>query len=201
MKITAIIQQVKNPDRASIFIDGKYSFSLTLNELVGEKLKISQDIEEPALRRLKKMSEDGKLRARALEWVLNRPRSQREFKDYMFRKKADPDIAGRLLQDFTEKRYLDETRYAEWLADLRRRKGKSERAIRSELAGKGIDREVVAETLADGDDELERLRALVAKKGQLPRYKADPQKFMQYLARQGFAYEDIKRIFTANADS
>ena len=34
MKITAIKAQVKNPERVSIFVDDKYSFSLSLDELV-----------------------------------------------------------------------------------------------------------------------------------------------------------------------
>lgn len=194
MKISGIKQQVKNPERASIFVDGKYAFSLSLNELVVEKLKVGQELDEAEQKRLKKLSDDGKLKARALEWVMNRPRSIREFRDYMFRKKADPDLTERLIAEFAERKYLDEVRYSEWLADLRRRKGKSERAIRSELTSKGVEHEIIQETMAEDGGELERLRALVAKKGNLPRYKADPQKFVQYLARQGFQYDDIKTV-------
>src|ERR1700709_459622 len=91
MKITSIKQQVKNPERASLFVDGKYSFSLSLNELVAEKLKINQEIDEAELKRLKKLSEDGKLKNRAMEWVMNRPRSIRELRDYLYRKKAEPE--------------------------------------------------------------------------------------------------------------
>lgn len=194
MKITSIKQQVKNPERASIFVDGKYLFSLSLNELVAEKLKIGQEVDGAEQKRLKKMSDDGKLKARALEWVLNRPRSIREFKDYMFRKKADPDLAERLLSEFADRGYIDEVRYAEWLADVRRRRGKSERAIRSELSSKGIDREIANEVLEGGGDELERLRELVAKKQHLLRYKSDPQRLMLYLSRQGFSFDDIKAV-------
>jgi regulatory protein len=194
MKISSIKQQVKNPERASIFIDGKYAFSLSLNELVMEKLKIGQELDEPEQKRLKKLSDDGKLKARALEWVLNRPHSVREFKDYMYRKKAEPDMTDRLIAEFTERGYLSETNFANWLIDVRRRSGKSERAIRAELSKKGIDREVVQGIMEDDGDELERLRGIVTKKGDLPRYKADPQKFMAYLARQGFSYDDIKQV-------
>lgn len=194
MKITAIKQQVKNPERASIFIDGTYSFSLTLNELVAEKLKIGHELDEPELKRLKKLSDDGKLKMRALEWVMTRPRSIREFNNYMYRKKADPDLTERLITEFTERSYLNEQRFAEWLSDVRRRRGKSERAIRSELAGKGLDRETVDEALLGGGDELVRLRQLAEKKARLPRYQADPQKLMQYLARQGFSFDDIKQV-------
>ena len=192
MKITSIKQQVKNPERASIFIDGKYSFSLSLSELVAEKLKISQELDEASQKRLKKLSEDGKLRARALEWVMNRPRSIREFRDYLFCKKADPDFINKTITEFTEKNYLNETTFTEWLVDMRRRSGKSERAIRSELASKGVGRDIADEVLADGSSELNRLKNLVIKKQKQPRYGSDPHKLMQYLARQGFSYDDIK---------
>ncbi len=194
MKITSIRQQVKNPERVSIFLDGKYSFSLSLNELVAEKLKIGQELNEPETKRLKKLSDDGKMKARALEWVMNRPRSVREFRDYMYRKKTDPDLSLRLQEEFESRGYLSDLSYAIWLTDMRRRGGKSERAIRSELISKGVNREILEEVLQDNGDELARLRELVAKKQKLSRYKADRQKFMQFLARQGFNYDDIKTV-------
>lgn len=193
MKITSIKQQVKNPERASIFLDGKYSFSLSLNELVAEKLKISAELDEPELKRLKKMSDDGKLRMRALEWVMNRPRSVREFRDYMFRKKADADLIQKLIAEFQDKNYLSEERFAQWLSDVRKHRGKSDRAIKAELASKGISREMSEEIMQDSD-EIDRLREVAIKKSRLPRYKADRQKLVQYLARQGFGYDDIKAV-------
>lgn len=194
MKITAIKQQVKNPERASIFLNGKYAFSLSLNELVAERLKIGQELDEPEQKRLKKLSDDGKLKGRALEWVMTRPRSIREFKDYMFRKKAETELTERLIEDFTGRSYLNEVNFTNWLIDMRRRQGKSERAIRAELSKKGIARDLVQEVMEDNGDEIARLGAVVAKKGILPRYKSDQTKLMQYLARQGFSYEDIKTV-------
>jgi regulatory protein len=193
MKISSIKQQIKNPERASIFVDGKYTFSLSLNDLVSEKLKIGQEINETDLKRLNKLSVDGKLKARALEWVMNRPRSMREFRDYMFRKKADPELVDNLMAELIERKYLNEARFADWLSDVRRRRGKSDRAIRAELAGKGVDREIANDAAGKGD-EHERLKQLYIKKAELTRYKADPQKLMQYLARQGFSYDDIKSV-------
>jgi regulatory protein len=193
MKISSIKQQIKNPERASIFVDGKYTFSLSLNDLVSEKLKIGQEISEADLKRLNKISVDGKLKARALEWVMNRPRSMREFRDYMFRKKADPELVDNLMAELIERKYLNEARFADWLSDVRRRRGKSDRAIRAELAGKGVDREIANDAAGKGD-EHERLKQLYIKKAELTRYKADPQKLMQYLARQGFSYDDIKSV-------
>src|SRR5438309_11043357 len=115
MKITAIKQQVKNPERVSIFVDGKYAFSLSYNEVITHKVKNGLEIDAAELKRFKKISEDGKLKARALAWVLGRPHSIREFKDYMYRKKADPSFTDELIKEFGDRDYLNDATYAEWL--------------------------------------------------------------------------------------
>ncbi|MDB5182546.1 MAG: hypothetical protein JWO47_330 [Candidatus Saccharibacteria bacterium] len=197
MKITSIKQQVKNPERASLFVDGKYSFSLSLNELVTEKLKINQEINDADLKRLKQLSIDGKLKGRALEWILNRPRSARELKDYLYRKKAEPEQIIGLVEDFQARGYLSDITFAKWLIDMRRRGGKSDRAIQNELMKKGVSREDIAETLTkDSEQEQALLREVIEKKRKLSRYKNDEMKLKQYLLRQGFGYDDIKIVLS-----
>jgi regulatory protein len=193
MKLTSIKQQVKNPDRVSIFVDGKYVFSLSLDELVKYKLKNGDDLTQADVKKYKKISEDGKLRARALEWLMNRPHSEREFRDYLYRKKAEPELIEKFIEEFTEKKYLDNYKFAQWFIDLQERRGKSDRAINAELSSEGINREIVSEIFEDrSTGESERIKKIMAKKQNLSRYKNDPQKLMQYLAAKGFSWQDIK---------
>ena len=193
MKITALKQQVKNPERVSVFVDEKYQFSLSLSEVVKYKIKNGEELDQQDVKKFKKISEDGKLAARALEWLLNRPHSTREFKDYMFRKKADPELSEKLAAEFTAKKYLNDETYANWLVDIRARRGKSNRAIKAELLSKGVDREVAEQILQEqGEDETLRLRELIKKKQNLGRYKNDPVKLIKYLTSQGFSYQLIK---------
>jgi len=193
MKITSIKQQVKNPERVSIFLDGKYTFSLSLNELVTHKLKTNQELSEGEVKKYKKISEDGKMKARALNWILGRPHSTREFRDYMFRKKADKDLTEQLIEEFTNKKYLDDAKFAQWFADVKQRASKSNRQIQAELFKKGINRNIVNEVMEEqGGGEQERLQTLVAKKLKSSRYRQDPLKLKQYLARQGFGYQEIE---------
>lgn len=192
MKITALKAQVKNTQRASIFVDESYSFSLSLDELVKYKLKKDDELSAADVKKFKKISADGKLRARALEWLLNRPHSTREFRDYLYRKKAEPEQIDGLAEEFSKRGYLNDVKFAEWFIELQARKGKSDRAIRSELFAKGIGREVAGEAMenAEGDEEA-RLKIIIAKKAKLSRYQNDPQKFKQYLLHQGFNYQLI----------
>src|SRR5690606_9077497 len=135
----------------------------SLNELVAEKLKINQEIDESELKRLIKLSTDGKLKMRAYEWSLNRPRSVRELRDYLRRKKVDEDQAEAIITDFTKRNYIDDKRFAQWLIELRRRGRKSERAISSELSSKGVAREISDELLNCDNNEEDRLSQIVAK--------------------------------------
>lgn len=192
MKITSIRQQVKNTERANIFIEGKYTLSLSLNELVEQKLKPNLEIDEARLKSLKKISEDGKLRIRSMEWSLNRPRSLKEFQGYMRRKGADPELISKLQEEFQAKDYLSDSKFATWLVELRRRSGKSERAIKAELISKGINHSHIDQIMSDNGNELDRLKKLILKKHRISRYAHNPDKFKQYLLRQGFSYQDIK---------
>lgn len=193
MKITSIKQQIKNPERVSLFVDNKYSFSLSLDELIKYKLKKDDELSAAELKKFKKISEDGKLRQRALEWLLNRPHSVKEFKDYMYRKKADPELTESLITEFSEKKYLDDTKFSAWFIELQGRKGKSNRGLSAELFKKGINREVAAEILEqEKDNESQRLKILIEKKSKMPKYKNDPLKLAQYLVGQGFNYQMVK---------
>src|SRR3990167_8621706 len=188
-QITSIKQQVKNPERVSVFVDGKYEFSLTLDELLKEKLKNGAELDKADVKRLKKVSADGKLRIRAIEWLLNRPHSTREFRDYLYRKMAEPELIESFIDEFDKKGYLDDRKFGQWSIELHKRRGKSDRALRAELFKKGLNRELVDELLAaEPDDEIERLKLIIGKKRRLPRYRNDPDKLKQYLAHQGFSF-------------
>jgi regulatory protein len=203
MKITAIKQQLKNPERVSIFIDGKYSVSLTLDQLLQEKLKKEQDIDEGDLKRLKKLSDEGKVRARTLEWLMRRPHSERELRDYLYRKKAEKDFADMLVNEFIDKKYLDDGAFARWFAENRIRKNRSKQAIAAELISKGISsvtiQSVVTELSLDVSEE-QSLKQLVNKLRNKPRY-SDEAKLIRYLLSKGFRYGDIKNVLRAEVDA
>jgi len=194
MKITSLKQQLKNPERVSIFVDSKYSFSLSLDELVKHKIKNGDELSETDVKKFKKISADGKLRARTLEWLINRPHSERELRDYLYRKKAEPEQIEALVSEFTKRGYLNNAKFATWFSELQARRGHSNRAITSELLSKGVDRELIEQAIAEqAGDEANRLRAVIAKKRNLSRYKNNELKLKQYLAAQGFGYDLIKQ--------
>lgn len=201
MKITAIKAQVRSESRVSVFLDSKYSFSITLDQLLQEKLKKNDEIDENRLKNLKKLSDEGKLKARTMEWLMGRPHSTREFRDYLYRKKADKELIEAWIQEFTERNYLDDNEFASWFADQRRRKNKSNRAITSELYSKGVPKEAInnaMEGLGDEENgsEKDALIKLVNKLSDRPRYQ-DEKKLITHLLSKGFNYSLIKEVLSS----
>ena len=97
MKITAIKQQVKNPGRYSVFVDEKYSFSLSELALVNSELKLNQELSKDELAKLKEESDLDKAYNRVLNLLARRARSEWEIRDYLKRKKYEQDTIDKLL--------------------------------------------------------------------------------------------------------
>lgn len=192
MKVTDIKPAVKTPGRWNIFIAGKYAFSLSDSQLLDEKLKRGGDIDEARLAELKGESEFGKAYARALELIFRRLRSEKEVRDYARRKEWPDELRDRIIAKLIKKGYINDKKFAEsWVRSRTAIKPSSRRKLELELRQKGVASSVISDALQeDGEhDEQAALQKIIAKKR--ARYD-DEQKFMAYLARQGFSFEAIK---------
>ena len=193
MKITAIKQQVKRQDRYSIYVDEKYLFSFSENELINSGLKKGQELTEQELLGLKDQAVLDKAYDRSLNLISHRPRSEWELRDYLKRKDYDEDVIAQTLEKLHERGYVNDLDFAQrWVATRRLLKPTSKRRLSQELRQKRISDDVITQVLeADETDERDVLKELVEKKRRQTKYQ-DDLKLMQYLARQGFDYGQIK---------
>ena len=193
MIISDLKQGVRNPNRVNVYVDGVYVLSLDVTQVVDFKLKIGKELTDEELTELKRASEFGKLYQRALEWMLMRPRSEKEVYDYLYKKiyekKLDRKYIDVVIQRLKAKKYVDDRKFAEYYVENRFvKKGISRKRLMMELAKKGVHREIIAEVL-DGRDDTEEILKIIAKK----RNKYDDEKLIQYLCRQGFNYDLVKK--------
>lgn len=192
MIITKITEQVKNPNRVSVYVDGKYSFSLNLDQLLETKLKVGTEIDEAKLKDFVKLSQLGKLKMRTLEWLMIRPHSAKELKDYLRRKKVDSQEAEKLIEYFKANKYQNDEVFAKWWLEQRLAKQKSLSFIKFELRSKGVSGETIQTVLEESDvSEAQILKELIAKKRRQAKYQ-DNKKLIEYLLRQGFSYSLVK---------
>lgn len=204
MKITALKTQVRDKSRINVSVDGKYRLSLDMLQVVELGLRTGMEISEERLQALEEESQYGKLYTRSLEYVLTRPRSQREMRDYLYRKTRDTptkmgtmrkgvskELTERVFDRLLEKGYLNDEKFARfWVENRNVRKGSSMRKLQSELSAKGVNSEIISMVFAESDrTDTDELKKIILKKAS--KYD-DSQKLIAYLARQGFRYSDIQ---------
>ncbi len=194
MEITDLRQGIKNPNRVNVFVDGKFSFSLDIAQVVDLGVKVGLALSAEKLAELKSASEFGKLYQRALEWALVRPRSEKEVRDYLYKKvferKLDKSYIDLIVTRLKEKKYLDDSVFAKYYVENRFvKKGISRRRLSLELMKKGVAKEIIAEVL-DGRNDEEEILKMIAKK----RARYDDEKLISYLCRQGFSFELARNL-------
>jgi regulatory protein len=193
MKITSIKQQIKRQGRYSVFVDGKYAFSLSDRALLESRLVNGQEFDKAQIGKFKQVSVDDNIYNNALNYVMLRPRSVWEMEQYLRRKGCSPPLMQTILNKLSNGKLLSDEAFARsWIANRRLLKPTSQRHLLQELRAKRVPDVIARRALeADDTDEMAVLRELVARKHKQSRYQND-QKLMQYLARQGFGYDDIK---------
>lgn len=191
MTITAIKQQVKRRDRYSVFVDGKYAFSLSEGGLIDSRLASGQQIDGTKLSELKKSAGLDKAYGNALRYVAMRPRSEWEMQDYLRRKQIDEPAAREIIGRLKDLGLLSDMDFAQaWVSNRRLLKNTSRRRLEQELKQKHVPADIISKVLSDDQtSDRSQIREIIAKKRR--RYP-DDQKLTQYLMRQGFGYDDVK---------
>jgi regulatory protein len=194
MQITDIQVQVKTQGRYSIFVDGKFAFGLSELGLINSGIRIGQDISKHQLELLKKEASTDKLYNMALNLISRRPRSKWEIIDYLKGKGAEDAETEQILNTLSNRGYINDTEFAKrWVENRRLLKTISKKKLTLELRQKRIPDEIIKNVMeSDQISDIDTLQVEIIKKKRQTRYQ-DQTKLMQYLARQGYQYDDIKQ--------
>lgn len=198
MKITSIKQQAKRRDRYSIYVDDKYTFSLSEAALLESGLASGQELTKEQVGEYKRKSADDKLYSQALRYVAMRPRSTWEIELYLQRKQASPPLIEQILNKLSLIGMVDDEKLARaFVHDRQLLRPTSRRKMILELRKKNVADEIIERVLeADATAEQAALQAVIERKRRQTKYQ-DNEKLMQYLARQGFSYSDIKEALAS----
>lgn len=136
---------------------------------------------------------------KAFHFLSFRPRSEKEVRDSLIKKKALPEIIDRIIVQLKEHNFLNDEDFARWFIESRLRfRPKSLRIIKLELKQKGVDRETIETAISNNTNELdlESAKKLVEKK--IDKYRDVKrqevyQKLGGFLARRGFDWDTIKK--------
>ncbi len=127
--VTSLRGAVRDPHRINVFLDGKFSFSLTLTELADSKLHQGQVLTDPEVERLRNLSGLGKLYQQTLEYCFSRPHSKKEIIDYLERKRLRRDISWKRFEEHQLK-IQNDPEYAARVKEIRQHTKEQNQKIR-----------------------------------------------------------------------
>jgi len=138
------------------------------------------------------------LKGQALRLLSGREHSRSELERKLAGHEEEPGQLRRVLDELQARGFIDAARVAESVIHRRAAKVGAMR-IRQELQAKGLDADLVSETVALlRTTELQRARAVWAKKfGEPPADAAERNKQARFLAARGFDGDVIRRVLNS----
>ena len=118
-KITDLKTATRDQNRVNVFVDHKFAFSLTIQQVAEMKVRINNEYTETELEEIQAASDFGKLLQRSLEYALSRPHSEKEIRDYLKRKKIKRELEQKRYDEFLARMKTDED-YREKIRQLKK---------------------------------------------------------------------------------
>lgn len=196
--ITSIKPQ-RNKKRVNIYLDGKFGFGIDLDNFVILGLKVEGELSDKEVEEIVKKSEFQRTLDKLLRFATLRPRSEKEIKDWLKRRKIHESLHQELFNRLNRLDLIDDAKFAVWWVEQRSSfKPRGKRALEMELRMKGIKKEVIDQVLSNIKvDEEKVARELLNKKSykwkNLPKREARA-KMSAFLARKGFNWEAIEKV-------
>ena len=189
-KITAITAQKKNPNRVNISLDDEFAFGLS--RMAAAWLRQGQELSDEKITALQMQDAREVAFGKALRFLGYRARSVQEVRENLLKHEIPEPVIEEVIKRLQETNLLNDQQFAQaWVENRNTFRPRSRRALAMELRHKGLDDEVVQDTLNNNVDEnalaLEAARKYVRKVQQLewPNFR---QRLGGFLGRRGFSY-------------
>ena len=140
----------------------------------------------------------------AVRYLASRPKSVAEIARHLRGKRFDVADVQRAIDRLRAQRYVDDEAFARyWVEQRERFKPRGDRALKSELLGKGVSREVIEVVLGERAPDADVEQAKRALSRPMTRWGtlAAPErkrKIHAYLAARGFDYGTIEEVIQAS---
>lgn len=136
---------------------------------------------------------------RTLRFLSYRPRSEKEIKDFLKKKKVSEATSKKIIQKLKELNLVNDKEFAKWWVEQRTHfRPRGIRVIKMELRQKGIEQDLIEKIISNDQfliSNKEAARKLVEKR--VERLRGLPKeeiykKLSEFLLRRGFPWEMVK---------
>ncbi|WP_128425767.1 regulatory protein RecX [Gudongella oleilytica] len=197
MKITKISTQ-KDSSRINLYVDGEFYLGLPSEAIIEFKLKKDMELDHETAQRLQCYDELQRTKSSAYKYLSYRQRTVSEMMDYLARKGFEQQSISNVIELLKESGFLNDESFARaYVDDKTRLNDLGAYRLKAELRKKGIDEDLIKETLSDLEPDIEHLVELVQKKysnSLTGDENSTMRKAAGFLQRKGYGYDVIKKV-------
>jgi len=199
MPVVTSLKPQRDGKRVNVYLDGKFSFGIDLDNLVKFGIKIEKELSQDEIDKIIYEAEFHKTFSKILNYATLRSRSEKELLNWLKRKKVPEVIHKKLFNKLKRLDLLDDAKFAKWWVEQRQVfKPRSKRFLTQELRVKGISKEIISEVLDSAHLNEEKVAKKLLEKNKYKWKRFDKQKQNEkafaFLARKGFDYDVIKSV-------
>lgn len=197
MGLITNIEQQKNKNRVSIFVDSSFFCGLEKETAIIFGLKIGKEIDEKTLLEAAHTSEVKRAFEKGTSYISTRPHSKFEIVTKLKNKGFSDNVIDDAILKLEEYHFIDDSKFAELFVSQNSKLSK--KAIYSKLIKKGISRDIIEYNLSELDEDSEfdscfELAERFSRLNPIKTYK-DRQKLIAKLIAKGFSYSVAIKAF------
>jgi regulatory protein len=201
LKITSVEKNKKNKDRLSIYIDDRFSFTISEEDYLTLNLYEKTEISEETIEYIKDTLNFREARSKAVRYLSLKLRTEKEVREKLLNQGYDPDCTTKVIDDLKAIGYINNKLYAQkYLFDRSKLRPASKRMMKLELLSRGIEEETADEVLADWKVEDSSVAESLLKR-KFGKYDMSDKKILRkaymFLVHRGFSRDTIKEALKA----
>lgn len=205
MRITSAEKSKKYKDRLSIYIDGKFSFTISEEDYITLNLYDNPELTEETLDYIKNTLNIREAKAIAVRYLSMKLRTEEEVKIKLHNSGFDSDCIEHVTEELKAIGYINNKLYAQkYVFDRSKLKPLSKKMMRQELLSRGIASEIADEVLEDWKvEDIDVARNLL--KRRFGKYDLTDEKILRkaytFLIHRGFSNSIIKKAIQESGGS
>jgi regulatory protein len=197
--VTAVTLQKRANDRYNISIDGEFAFGVGADVVLEFDLRPGLTLDPETIARIRIREEVVAATTAALNLLAYRSRSTGEIQTRLRQKGHGPEAIDAAIEKLKGWRYLDDEDFARtWAEQQATNRPRSRRALGQELRNKGIDRDLIEETMETIEINEEQDAYSLAKR-KWDSWAALPadvknRRLSSFLARRGYGFDIVRTV-------
>jgi regulatory protein len=197
--ITAVTPQKHANDRYSIFIDGEFAFGVGVEVVLEFDLHPGLTLDQETLNEIRTKEEVVAATTAALHLLAYRSRATGELQARLRQKGHAPHAIEAAIEKLRGWHYLDDEEFAKtWVEQRSTHRPRSRRVLEQELRSKGVDREIVEQTIDSAElDEVSDAIRVAERKWESWRNLSPEvrhRRLTSLLARRGYGYDIVRSV-------